>query len=154
MKTEKFKSVSFNNRKKQVLFKYTSGKKITTHYGELGIKKNITRAWIDMETNRQSVGFEFYDGAKDYMPYDQPLSISKDPEFLLRTHLELMIANIKDELKRRGISKHYLAEQLKTSDNQIQRLLNPSILNKNLEQFYKIFALLGLEFKIKLSRAA
>ena len=52
------------------------------------------------------------------------------------------------------ISKKYLARQLKTSDNQIQRLLNPNILNKNLIQLYKLAYLLNLEFEVHLTEAA
>jgi hypothetical protein len=150
----KFKKVSFNNRARKLLFRYLSGQSVSVHYSSLSIKNNIKRAWVDEETRKQSIGFEFEDGKIDYIPYDQPLAISKDPEFLLRTHIETIIAFIKETLSERRISKKYLAEQLKTSDNQIQRLLNPALLNKNLEQLYKIASLIGLEFNLKLHKAA
>jgi hypothetical protein len=154
MKKIKFKDVTFNNRTKKIVFRYISGKSVTVHYSSLGIKNNIIRAWVDEETGKQSIGFEFEGGKIDYMPYDQPLAVVKDPEFLLRAHIETIIALIKETLTERRISKKYLAEQLKTSDNQIQRLLNPAILNKNLEQLYKIASLIGLEFDLKLHKAA
>lgn len=154
MKDKKFKSVSFDNKKKRIIFTYFSGKRVSVHYGALGIKKNIKDAFIDKETKNQSIKFDFEDGTSDYMPYDQPLAATKDPGFILKTHIETVIACIKAELKNSKISKKYLAEKLKTSDNQIQRLLNPAILNKNLEQLYKIASLLGLEFEIKLNKAA
>ncbi|MCK6556598.1 MAG: hypothetical protein L6Q80_11990 [Dehalococcoidia bacterium] len=50
--------------------------------------------------------------------------------------------------------QRYLATQLGTSDNQIQRLLDPSILNKNLEQLYRIVLLLGLELEWRIKKAA
>jgi predicted XRE-type DNA-binding protein len=154
MKSKKFKSVQFNNRKRQLTFIYKNKHKIRVHYGELGIKRNIKNAWVDKETGNRSIGLEFEDSTKDYIPYDQPLSISNDPEFILKTHIEIIIAHIKEELKQQGISKHYLAEYLKTSDNQIHRLLNPSILNKNLGQLYTIASLLGLKLEMKLKSAA
>jgi hypothetical protein len=49
--------------------------------------------------------------------------------------------------KRIGVHYGRLATQLGTSDNQIQRLLDPSVLNKNLEQLYRISLLLGLELE-------
>jgi len=154
MKTERLKEVSFNNKTKQILVSYTSGKEVTVHYGQVGIKKNILRAWVDPETGKRSLGFEFSDGTQDFMPYDQPLAVARDPEFLLQTHVELLTAKIKDELKKQGISKRFLATRLGTSDNQIQRLLNPEILNKNLEQLYGIAALLGLEMEFHLKNAS
>ena len=154
MKDTKFKNVKFNNRKRQIEVTYTSGKKYTIHYSSLGIKKNILEALIDDETKGHSIIFKFNDGKHDYMPYDQPLAIMKDPEYLLSTHIEYITAMIKKTLKDKKISKKYLAEQLNTSENQIHRLLNPTILNKNLEQLYKIISLLGYEFKISIDQAA
>ncbi len=71
------------------------------------------------------------DDTIDYMPYDQPLAIIKDPEYMLQNHIEHIIAQIKDVLKKKKISKKYLAQQLVTSDNQIQRLHNPNKQTKN-----------------------
>lgn len=154
MKKDTFKSVSFNNRKKQLIFIYGDERKITVHFGKLNIDQNIKKAWIDEETGFKSVGLEFEDGNIDYIPYDQPLSISGDPDFVLRNHIELITAHINKELAKQGISKHYLAESLNTSDNQIQRLLNPSLLNKNLKQLYTILDILGLRLELKLKTAA
>lgn len=154
MKTKKFKSVSFNNRKKQLCFVYTSGKKAVCHYSSFGIKNNITKAWIDKDTGNQSIGLEFHNGKTDYIPYDQPLSIISDTEYLLQHHIELIISHIKDAIRLRKISKKYLAQQLKTSENQIHRLLNPKILNKNLSQLYKILAYLDLEIDMRVTSAA
>ena len=153
MKDRKFKSVSFNNRKKQMTVTYTSGKKATLHFRPLGIQSNVLEAWIDKETRGQSIGIRYDDGRVDYLPYDQPLALIKDPEFLLQTHIENLISRIKEAIQASRISKRYLAEQLKTSDNQIQRLLNPKILNKNLSQLYHLASLLGLEVEIR-SKAA
>ncbi len=153
MKNKKFKKVSFNNTKKQLVVFYTSGKKIALHYSSLGIRSNLTEAWIDKETHSQSVGIKYSNGKVDFMPYDQPLAIVKDPEFLLQTQMECLIAQIKEEIKTSKISKRYLAEQLHTSDNQIQRLLDPKILNKNLSQLYQISSILGLEVQMRLRAA-
>lgn len=148
MKAKKFKSAEANNRKKQITVSYTSGKRISIHYSSLGITENIKRVWIDSETRGQSVGMEYENGKTDYMPYDQPLAIAKDSEFVLQNQIENLIAQIKEAIHAKKISKRYLAEQLHTSDNQIQRLLNPAILNKNLEQLYRIGSLLNLDLEL------
>lgn len=154
MKHTKFKSVLFSNKKKQIEMSYTSGKEITLHYGQLGIKGNIADIWIDKETRGQSIGIELSDGRLDYMPYDQPLALTKDPDYVLQNNIENIIAQITEVLKKKKISKKYLAKQLETSDNQIQRLLDPSLLNKNWIQLYKVASILGLEFDIQLKPAA
>ncbi|OGQ34410.1 MAG: hypothetical protein A3F16_06160 [Deltaproteobacteria bacterium RIFCSPHIGHO2_12_FULL_43_9] len=154
MRSPTFKAVFFSNKKKQIEVVYTSGKKITIHFGSIGIRDSIRRVWVDSETRGKSIGIELANGEIDFMPYDQPLAIAKDPEYLLQEHIEQVIALIKNALKEQKISKRYLAQQLETSDNQIQRLLNPDILNKNLSQLYKIASILGLEFEMELKKAA
>jgi len=154
MKTGKIKAVQRNNRKRVIQVAYASGKKVDVHYSQLGILKNISEIWIDKETRGMSVGMRLEDGKEEFMPYDQPLALAKDPEYQLQNQIERLIAHIKVALEKKKISKRYLAEQLKTSDNQIQRLLNPKILNKNLEQLYKVASLLGLELEWNITWAA
>jgi len=151
MKSAKLKTVSFSNKKREIYCNYLSGKSIAVHFGQLGLNKLIEKAWVDKETNGYSVGFIFNDGSEDYMPSDQPLALAKDPEYLLQNHIEHLIARIKEELDRKKISKTYLARILKTSDNQIQRLLNPEILNKNLIQLYQVAMILELEPSLKVA---
>ncbi len=154
MGSDTYSSGTFSNKKRQINVSYTSGKKASVHYGCLSIKQNIKEVWVDKETKGKSLGIKFADGSVDYMPYGQPLAIIKDPEFMLQNQIERIIAQIKDELVKKKISKKYLARQLATSDNQIQRLLNPNILNKNLTQLYKVASLLKLECIIHLNSAA
>lgn len=153
MKNQKIKSASFSNKRREIEIEYTSGKNVIVHYASLDLVKNLTAVKVDRETGGRSLEMEFVDGTFDYMPYDQPLAITQDPEFLLQNHIENVIAQINEEMAKKKISKKYLARQLGTSDNQIQRLLNPSILNKNLIQLYKLASLLGLQFEINLMAA-
>lgn len=153
MKNIKFKKAEFNNRKKHLVVTYTSGKKISLHYSHLDIRSPIRKVWVDKETRGQSLGLQFENGKTDFLPYDQPLALVKDPEFLLQNQIEMLTARIKEVIHSKKISKRYLAEQLHTSDNQIQRLLNPKILNKNLSQLYQMGALLGLELEISMKAA-
>lgn len=154
MKPSTLKSAKYSNKKKQIQLTYASGKKVSLHYGSIGIKQNIKEVWIDKETRGKALGIRLGDGSLEYMPYDQPLAVSGDPDFALRNHIERVTAKIKEEIEKNKISKKYLAQQLRTSDNQVQRLLNPDILNKNLAQLYKMASLLGLKFEITLKAAA
>lgn len=154
MKNKKLKSVSFNNRKKVIVVEYVSGKTYDVHYSQVGINKNLESAWIDKETGNLSVGMRFEDGSEEFMPYDQPLFLNKDPDYLLQNQIEKLISYIKNEIKVKGISKKYIASKLHTSDNQIQRLLDPRIVNKNLEQLYKIASVLGFEFEWIIKKAS
>ena len=148
MTTPKIKSASFSNKKKEIDVAYTTGKETTVHYGSLGITRKIREVWIDRETKGATLGLRFEDGTADYMPGDQPLFLAGDPEHMLQSHIEKIVARINGELSRKNISKKYLARRLGTSDNQIQRLLNPALLNKNLKQLYKVASLVGLRLKM------
>jgi hypothetical protein len=148
MRPLRFESATFSNRKKQIDIRYTNGKRATIHFGSVGIRKLIKEIKVGWETNGKSLKFVFEDDSVDYMPYDQPLVIARDPEVLLQIHIERITAKIKDAIAKNRISKRYIAERLETSDNQVQRLLNPAILNKNLSQLYKIADLVGLEFEM------
>lgn len=154
MKSRKIKNIRFSNRTKEIEVEYTSKKKYSVHYGQLGIQKNILKVWIDQETKGKSVGFEFEDGTTDYMPYDQPLALNNDPDYLLQDQIEHLVLELNETIKKKGISKKYIAKKLATSENQIFRLLNPSILNKNLEQLYQIAFILNLQIEIQLKDAA
>ena len=154
MKTERIRAVRFNNRKRALAVEYASGKTVELHYGQLGISQKLSAAWVDKETRGRAVGIRLEDGTEEHMPYDQPLALARDPEYQLRTHIERLLAHIHRALAEKRISKRYLAEQLGTSDNQIQRLLDPAILNKNLEQLYAVALLLGLELEWRVRPAA
>ena len=82
------------------------------------------------------------------------MAVAKDPEYLLQNQMEVLTALIRRELEQKKVSLRFLARELGTSDNQIQRLLNPNILNKNLTQLSKIAVLLGLEVEVRLKGAA
>lgn len=145
----KIKSVIFNNRKKELVVSYSNNKEFVVHFSDLNIRDNILNAWIDKETDSMSIGIELQDGTIEYMPYDQPLALNKDPEYVLQNHIENLVAKINKALNQKKISKGYLARRLNTSDNQIQRLLSPQILNKNLTQLYKIASLLEIDIELK-----
>lgn len=88
------------------------------------------------------------------LPWDQPLALAKDSEYMLRDQMEHVVARIREALARKRISKRYVAAQLGTSDNQVQRLLDPTPLNKNLGQLSRLATIAGLEFELSAKDAA
>ena len=82
----KFKSATFSNRKKEIHIVYASGKKVVVHCGSLGITDLVKHIQVDKETSGRTLKIEFANGKMDYMPYDQPLFLVKDPEYMLRDH--------------------------------------------------------------------
>ena len=102
MRQTKFKTVDFSNRRRELYLTYSCGKKVTLHFSMLGIEKEkIASARVDEETGGKSAVLEFANGAVDYLPYDQPLHILKDPDYLLQEHIELVIAQIKAEMRKK-----------------------------------------------------
>lgn len=146
--------VRHDNRRRMIQVTYSRSKRVEVHYGQIGIGEKISKIWIDSETKGRSIVIQFEDGRVEYMPYDQPLAIARDAEFMLQNHIERLIARIREAIASKRISKRFLAHRLETSANQIQRLLNPRILNKNLAQLYKLAALAGLELEWRVAAAA
>ncbi len=154
MKSTRVKKVTFDNRKKQLTVHYAARQEATIHYGQIGITQNLRQAYSDKETGHRTIVLILADGSTEFMPSDQPLALIKDPEFVLQTHIERLVARIRRELQKKGVSLRYVARQLSTSDNQVQRLLSPSVLNKNLSQLYRIAAILDLEVEVHIKEAA
>jgi hypothetical protein len=154
VKSERIRAVHFDNRRRVLDVAYASGKRVDVHYGQIGIVAKVVDAWVDQETRGRAIGLRLADDTEAFVPYDQPLALARDPDYLLRSHLERVLGRIRQTLADKHISKRYLADQLGTSDNQIQRLLDPAILNKNLGQLYRIALLLGIEIEVRVTEAA
>ena len=92
--TERIRAVRFDNRKRVLHLDYASGKHIEAHYGHLGITQKVVEVWVDKETRGHAIGIRLQDGREEYMPYDQPLALARDPEYLLRTQLERVLARV------------------------------------------------------------
>ena len=76
----KLKTVNFSNRRRELYLTYSCGKKVTLHFGMLGIEKEkIASAQVDKETGGKSAVLEFANGNVDYLPYDQPLQSCQRP---------------------------------------------------------------------------
>lgn len=154
MKSLKIKSAAFNNRRKILTVTYQDGRAFDVHYAQLGILKNIESVWVDKETRGMSLGLKFIDGSEDFMPYDQPLMLNNDASYVLHAQVEKLVAQVKQTLVDKKMSKRFIAEKLGTSDNQVQRLFKPDVLDKRFNQLQKLLTLLGLRWEWELKKMA
>ena len=142
MKHTKFKTVEFNNKKRVFILTYTSGLVVECPYSSLGIKNKIVEAGPDKEVGNHSFFFVLENGEKDYVPYDQPLHISNNPDYMRQELMFDLTMKIKQIIETAGISKRELARSLKTSVTQINRLLDQTNYTKDLSRLIQIASLL------------
>jgi hypothetical protein len=154
MKHMRFKKIDFNNRKKIFILEYTSGLVIECPYFSFGIKHNIVDAGTDREVGNHSFYFILENGYKDYVPFDQPLHIVQNPDYILEETLYKMTGQLNKFIVSSRISKRQLARLLKTSVSQLNRILDPANYKKDIGRLIEIAALLNYEFLWDFKKAA
>lgn len=154
MKHRKFKKVTFDNKKRVFHLEYTSGLKIDCPYSALGIVEKVTDAAPDSEAGGHSFCFVLESGKRDYVPYDQPLHIAQNPEYLKQQTLFEMTKAINEFVRKEKVPKRELARRLGTSMSQLSRLLDTTNYKKELSRLIEIAAMLDYEFKWEFKKAA
>ncbi len=154
MKHKKFKKVIFDNKRRSFYLEYTSGLKVDCPYSALGIHGKVTEAAPDDEVGEHSFYFVLESGKRDSVPYDQPLHIAQNPEYLKRQTLYEMTKVINELIRKGKVSKRELARRLGTSMSQLSRLLDTSNYKKELSRLIEIAAMLNYEFKWEFKKAA
>jgi len=154
MKHKKFKKIEFDNRKRVFHLQYTTGLKLDCPYFSLGIKGKVMDAGPDAEVGGHSFFFVLENGKKDFVPFDQPLHIAQNPEYVKEQTLYEMTKRLNEFIKKEGVSKRELARRLKTSLSQLARLLDTSNYKKELSRLVEIAAMLNYEFKWEFRKAA
>lgn len=154
MKNRKFKMVMFDNKKRVFHLEYTSGLKIDCPYFSLGIREKVKDAAPDREAGDHSFYFVLESGKRDYVPYDQPLHIAQNPEYVKQQTLYEMTKMINEFIREEKIPKRELARRLGTSMSQLLRLLDTTNTKKELARLIEIAALLNYEFKWEFRKAA
>ncbi len=152
MKHMKFKSVRFNNRKKVFNLTYTSGLEVECPYSALAIDKKVIEAGPDPEVGYHSFYLKLENGEIDYVPFDQPLHIVKNPDYLRSEAISKMTHEVKDMYEEKNISKREIARRMNTSVTQINRLLDINNFDKNLSRLIQMAAVLGYEFELSLKK--
>ncbi len=154
MKHRKFKYVIFNNRKKVFNLTYTSGLEVECPYSALAIKKKVVEAGPDPEVGYHSFYFKLEDEYIGYVPFDQPLHIVKNPDYLRAEAVNRMTHEVKDMYEKKNISKREIARRMNTSVTQINRLLDINNFDKDISRLIQMAAVLGHEFQIFFKKAA
>jgi hypothetical protein len=154
MKHKKFKKVEFDNKKRVFHLEYTSGLRLDCPYSALKIKGKVVDAGPDAEVGGHSFYFTLENGEKDYVPYDQPLHIAQNPEYVKEQTLYQMTKRLNEFIKREGVSKRELARRLNTSLSQLARLLDTTNYKKEMSRLIEIAAILNYEFRWDFEKAA
>lgn len=154
MKHEKFKMVEHDNKKKVFRLEYTSGLKIECPYSALGIKHAVVEATPDKESGRHSFYFVLENGETEYVPFDQPLHIVQNPEYVREQTLYEVTKQLNEFLKKSNVSKRELARRLGTSLSQLARLLDTTNYKKELSRLIELAAMLNYEFVWEFKKAA
>lgn len=154
MKHDKFKCVEYDNKKRLFHLEYSSGLKIECPYSALGIKGAVVEAAPDNESGRHSFYFNLENGGREFVPFDQPLHIVQNPEYVKEQTLYGVTKQLNEFIKKSNISKRELARRLKTSLSQLSRLLDTTNYKKELSRLIELAALLDYEFVWEFKKAA
>ncbi len=154
MKHKKFKKVELDNKKRVFHLEYTSGLKVECPYSALGIKGKVMEAAPDAEVGQHSFYFILENGKKEFVPFDQPLHIVQNPEYIKQNTLYEVTKQINEFVERGKVSKRELARRLGTSLSQLSRLLDTTNYKKELSRLIELAAMLNYEFKWEFKRAA
>jgi hypothetical protein len=93
-------------------------------------------------------------GKRDYVPYDQPLHIVQNPEYVKEQALFEVTKAINEFIRKEKTPKRELARRLGTSMSQLSRLLDPTNYKKELSRLIEIAAMLNYEFIWEFKKAA
>src|SRR3990167_5301689 len=105
MKHKKFKKVELDNKKKVFHLCYTSGLQIECPYSALGIRVKVTEAAPDNEAGGHSFYFILENGKKEFVPFDQPLHIDQNPEYVKEHTLYEVTKQLHEFVKKSKVSK-------------------------------------------------
>ena len=154
IRNRKFKKVTCDNKKRVFHLEYTSGLKTECPYSALGIHAKVVESVPDAETGGHSFYFVLENGKKDYVPFDQPLHIAQNPEYVREQTLYEVTKQLNEFIKKAEVSKRELARRLGTSLSQLSRLLDTTNYNKELSRLIELASILNYEFTWQFKKAA
>ena len=154
MKHNKFRIVELDNKKKVFHLKYTSGLEVECPYSALGIRHKVVEAAADSEAGQHSFYFILENGKKDFVPFDQPLHIAQNPEYVKEQTLYEVTKQLNEFIKKAKVPKRELARRLGTSLSQLARLLDTTNYKKELSRLIELAAMLNYEFRWEFKHAA
>lgn len=154
MKHKKFKKVQFDNKKRLFHIEYASGLKIECPYSALQIRGKVIDAAPNKDVGRHSFYFVLDKGQKHFVPFDQPLHIAQNPEYVKQHTLYEVTKKLNEFIEQEKVPKRELARRLGTSMSQLLRLLDTTNYKKELSRLIELAAMLNYEFKWTFEKAA
>jgi hypothetical protein len=154
MKHKKFRSIIHDNKKKVFKLEYTSGLYLECPYSALGIKLKVLESGLDKETGNHTFYFILEDGTTDYVPFDQPLSIANNADYVKEQALYEITKEINFFIKKEKISKNEIARRLNTSTSQLARLLDTTNYKKEMSRLIEIAVILNYTFSWEFHKKA
>ena len=153
MKHQKFKKAQFDNKKRVFHLEYTSGLKLDCPYSALKIRGKVVDSCPDPEVGKHSFYFTLENGKTDYVPFDQPLYIASNPEYIKEQTLFEMTKKLQEFIRLAKIPKREVARRLNTSVSQLNRLLDTTNYKKELSRLIEIATILNYEFHWSFKKA-
>ena len=149
--------VENNNRTKRITISTKNGDLILP-YAKLRLIPNkdnrISEIFVDPELANRAITYLLEDGQEDSVHMDAFLEFEQDPDHTRDMALHNMTLDALEKFEESDYTKSDLAQMLKTSRSQVNRLLDPSNYDKSLDEVLRLIGALGFEVSFKTKKKA
>jgi len=148
----KIKRIFAHNKKKAFILE-TKLQNYEYPFSELTIiptlKDPVVSVYSDSEIGYEGFTYELLSGKTETIHLDSVLSFHKDPEYICELLLHQLTIKAQKAFNAKKITKRSLARKLKTSPQQLYRLLDASFYGKSIDQMVKLLHALGYSIDIR-----
>ena len=148
----KIRSVTVNNRKRQIELTVQSGKVLPVPFTRLDpqptSEDRLVQAYVDRELANEAATYVLESGAEGSVHVDHALECNRDPGYLAEILIHKLTVEALRHVDQSGFSRRELARRLGTSVPQLYRLLDPANTRKSLGQLVALLHLLGCDVEL------
>ncbi|MFL6200676.1 MAG: helix-turn-helix domain-containing protein [Thermoanaerobaculia bacterium] len=148
----KIRSVTVNNRKRQIELTLQSGKILPVPFAQLDPQPTpedrVVQAYVDRELANEAATYILESGAEGSVHVDHALECNRDPGYLAEILIHKLSVEALRHVDQSGLSRRELARRLSTSVPQLYRLLDPANTRKSLGQLVALLHLLGCDVEL------
>lgn len=148
----KIRSVTVNNRKRQIELTLQSGKILPVPFAQLDPQPTpedrVVQAYVDRELANEAATYILESGAEGSVHVDHALECNRDPGYLAEILIHKLTVEALRHVDQSGLSRRELARRLSTSVPQLYRLLDPANTRKSLGQLVALLHLLGCDVEL------
>lgn len=148
----KIRSVTVNNRKRQIELTVQSGKILPVPFARLDPQPTpedrLVQAYVDKELANEAATYVLESGAEGSVHVDHALECNRDPGYLAEILIHKLTVEALRHVDQSGLSRRELARRLGTSVPQLYRLLDPANTRKSLGQLVGLLHLLGCDVEL------